>query len=103
MQRALATSALNMRHLPSSRQVLGTPFWLIAMPMCFAGWLTNRNKGRVLPCTPHGLAAHEWTRMEWCFVCKRETEHLFLQFPVEPAVDAECRECRTVTSDRGDA
>lgn len=86
-----------MRHLPSSRQILGTPFWLLAMPMCFAGWLANRHKERVMPCTPHGLEPHEWMRVHWCSTCQDDMDHSYKEFRDEPVVTKECHGCGVVT------
>ncbi len=86
-----------MRH-PSSREVFGTPFWLLAMPMCFAGWLANRHKERVMPCTPHGIEPHEWMRVHFCSMCERDTDQAWREFRDEPLVERVCLECAAVTT-----
>lgn len=85
-----------MRHQPTSRQILGFPFWLLAMPMCFFGWLSERNKERVMP-TPES-DPHEWMRTHWCSFCERDTDQVWREFRDEPVVERVCMECAAVAT-----
>lgn len=87
-----------MRRNRSSRSILGTPLWVLSLPIIAVAWRNNNERWRN-PLTPDGkrdTPAREWVRREICLDCRDETDHVYIEFVDEPAVESECRACKAV-------
>jgi len=85
-----------MYNINSSRSILGTPFYLFALPIIVAAKIVNR--GRIPLVKPIDLEAiqSEWTGNLYCFDCKEDTKHNFIEFRDEPVVESECTWCHVI-------
>lgn len=80
------------RH-PTSRKIMGTPLWLLVLPMVTVGLIKNRGR---TPLDQHGnrnQTEDAWVTNELCLACGHYTDHQYIQWADEPVVTVECVSC----------
>lgn len=85
-----------MLNVPSSRQILGTPFYLFALPILTLARIVNRGRIPLVKYDDEAVRS-EWVTKEWCFDCADDTDHTYIEFRDEPVVEAECSHCGVIT------
>lgn len=81
-----------MRH---DIRVLGFPLWVLVFPVAAVARIANRGRKPLVKYSDDAIR-REWTSMEWCWECARDTLHVFIEFRDEPVVESECEHCKVV-------
>lgn len=84
-----------MFHVREDIRILGFPLWMLTMPIALAAAIKNHGRKPLVKYQDDAIK-HEWTSMEWCWTCNRETLHAFIEFRDAPAVESECEFCKAV-------
>ena len=76
--------------LRSSRQIVGTPFWLFIAPVCALNAYLNRKRA---PLVREEDPVDTWVVVDLCFGCNKDAEHECRQYADDGCIETECMSC----------
>ena len=86
-----------MLNIHSSRSILGTPFYLFALPILALARVLNRGRIPLVKQYDPDAVIDEWVTKELCLDCNDYYDHTYIEFRDEPVVEAECSHCGVIT------